>query len=255
LGELWDGNPRLVSFFQGGRRQFDQVDTGVDTLFDFPKHYAMRDVFIRNASTVRLAETLAADTNYVDASVLVTFLGLHDTSRFMGEPGATIEGLKLAFTYLLTSRGTPLIYYGDEIAMRGGGDPDNRRDFPGGWPDDARDAFTKKGRTPEEQSVHAQVRRLLQLRRELPALRQGSQQFLVADQEFAAYTRTTSNSAALVLLNKGRTPARVSLDLRQTPWNKARELRDRLGILGKVRLVQGQLQAELPAKSAAILTR
>jgi glycosidase len=37
----------------------------------------------------------------------------------------------------MTARGIPMIYYGDEIGMRGGGDPDNRRDFPGGWPEDA----------------------------------------------------------------------------------------------------------------------
>jgi hypothetical protein len=35
LGEMWDGNPKLVSFFRGGRKAFHGVDTGVDTLFDF----------------------------------------------------------------------------------------------------------------------------------------------------------------------------------------------------------------------------
>ncbi len=75
---------------------------------------------------------LARDHLYRDPSVLVTLLGLHDVPRFMGEPGATVAALKNAFTFLFTTRGTPLLYYGDEIAMAGGGDPDNRRDFPGG---------------------------------------------------------------------------------------------------------------------------
>ena len=47
MREMWDGNPRLVACFQGGRPAFDGVDTGVDTLFDFPLCYASRDVFAR----------------------------------------------------------------------------------------------------------------------------------------------------------------------------------------------------------------
>ena len=62
--------------------------------------------------------------------------------RFMGEPGASKEKLKNAFSLLLTMRGVPQLYAGDEIAMPGGDDPDNRRDFPGGFPGDTRNAFT-----------------------------------------------------------------------------------------------------------------
>ena len=76
----------------------------------------------------------------------------------MGEPGATREGLMLAETYLMTTRGIPLIYYGDEIALAGAGDPDNRRDFPGGWPGDKHNAFTGEGRTKEEREVFGLVR-------------------------------------------------------------------------------------------------
>jgi glycosidase len=53
----------------------------------------------------------------------------------------------------MTARGVPMIYYGDEIAMSGGDDPDNRRDFPGGWSDDLLNAFKPSGRTPEQQEV------------------------------------------------------------------------------------------------------
>jgi len=93
------------------------------------------------------------DHLYDRPQALMPFLGLHDVSRFMGEPGATIDGLKLAFTTVLTMRGIPLVYYGDEIAMTGGADPDNRRDFPGGWTTDASNAFSASGRTPEQQAV------------------------------------------------------------------------------------------------------
>jgi glycosidase len=150
LGEMWDTNPKRVAFFQGGMARFDGLDSGVDGLFDFPLHYAIRDVFSRAAPMTRLTDVLAADNQYVDATRLVNFLGLHDHPRFLSERGATMDGMKLAFAFLLTTRGTPLIYYGDEIGMRGQADPANRQDFPGGWPDDAQNAFKSSGRSHEQ---------------------------------------------------------------------------------------------------------
>src|SRR5204862_5007025 len=155
VGEMFDGDPALVSFFQGGRAQFDGIDSGVDALFDFPQFFPMRRAFAQGQPIKELAVMLGHDSLYPNPDNLVTFLGLHDVQRFMNEPGATIDGLKLAFTYLMTSRGIPMIYYGDEIAMPGGNDPDNRRDFPGGWREDTRNAFTAPGRTPAEQDVFA----------------------------------------------------------------------------------------------------
>ena len=257
LGEMWDGNPKLVSFFQGGRARFDGVDSGVDTLFDFPLHYALRDVFVRNQPMTRISETLAADTNYVDASVLVTFLGLHDTGRFMGEKGATIEGLKLAFSALLTMRGTPMIYYGDEIGMEGGGDPDNRRDFPGGWREDKQTAFVKGGRTPNQEAVHGHVARLLSLRRQLEPLRRGALREIVVEKDIYAFARTTSAQTVLVAINNATEPRRISVpQAGLISAGKAHVLSDKLGALGRVPVPTeggGPIQLTLPAKSAAIL--
>jgi glycosidase len=133
IGEMFDGDAAKVSFFQTGRTRFDGIDSGIELLFDFPLYYPVRRVFAEGQSLKQLPEALARDQLYPDPSSLVVFLGLHDVPRFMNEPGATVQGLKLAYTFLFTTRGIPLIYYGDEIAMPGEGDPDNRRDFPGGW--------------------------------------------------------------------------------------------------------------------------
>jgi glycosidase len=162
VGEVFDGDPAVPSFFQG---------TAVDTVFDFPTYFNMREIFAKGGSLENAAKTLAKDRYYADANSLVTFLGLHDVARFLNEPGATAAGLKLAFTYLLTGRGTPMIYYGDELGMAGGEDPDNRRDFPGGWKEDSRNAFEETGRTAQEQEIFRHVQRLLALRAKTPALR------------------------------------------------------------------------------------
>jgi glycosidase len=178
--------------------------------------YALRDVFAGNQPMTRLQRTFAADTNYVNPRVLVTFLGLHDVGRFMSEPGATSEGLQLAFTFLLTARGTPLIYYGDEIALRGGGDPDNRRDFPGGWPQDERNAFQASGHTVEEEAVYAHVKKLLALRRELEPLRRGDMLPLHYDEQTAAFVRRTGKAAVIMAFNNSTETKELKLKLPDT---------------------------------------
>src|SRR5258707_7079811 len=102
--------------------------------------------------------------------MLVPFLGNHDVPRFASAQGSSAAKLKLALGVTLTLRGIPQLYYGDEIGMTGGGDPDNRRDFPGGWREDANNAFTEAGRTREQQEVFAYVQKLLRFSREHPAL-------------------------------------------------------------------------------------
>jgi glycosidase len=255
LGEMWDGNPKLVSFFQGGRKAFDGVDSGIDTLFDFPLHYAIRDVFAKGQPMTRLSQTLAADTNYVNPRVLVTFLGLHDTARFMNEPGATVDGLKLAFTCLLTTRGTPLIYYGDEIAMRGGGDPDNRRDFPGGWKEDPHNAFKKSGRTAEEDAVYAHVKKVLSLRRKLEPLRRGKLVELAVTDATYAFARVTARQSVIVALNNSARPQSLELAFSGADLASAKSLTDRLGGLGRLQVQVGSVKLVLPPRSAAVLTR
>lgn len=208
VGEVLDGDPAMISFFEGSRTAYDGVRTGVDQMFDFPMHFAMRSVFAQGQSIRQIPQMLAHDQLYRDPTSLVTLLGLHDVPRFMGEKGATVDGLKLAYTLLLTIRGTPLIYYGDEIGLAGGNDPDNRRDFPGGWPRDARSAFEASGRTPEQQSVFTHVQALLRLRAARPELRGSKTAHLFASDQAFVYRR----GATVIALNNGSTPVTVEVE-------------------------------------------
>jgi glycosidase len=253
VGELFDGDPSLVSFFQGGATRFDGIDSGIDTLFDFPLYFGIREAFAQGKPLRNVAMTTARDHLYPDPSQLVTFLGLHDVQRFMNEPGATTEGLKLAFTFLATVRGTPLVYYGDEIAMRGGNDPDNRRDFPGGWKGDPRDAFAAGGRNEEEQSVFERVRRLLRLRAEEAVLRRGEMVNLAVGEQTWAYARVSAGAAAVVLLNNGNEPAPFDCNVAATGLADAAVLADRLGVVREVVVESGRLKATLPPRSGAVL--
>lgn len=207
VGEVLDGDPSFVSFFQGGRTQADGIDDKVDALFDFPIHFTLRNVFARGGSIRAVPQMLARDHLYPNPNALVTLLGLHDVNRFMNEPGATTAGLKLAYTFLATARGTPLIYYGDEIALPGGNDPDNRRDFPGGWTSDPRNAFDAAGRTDNEQSVWSHLQTLLKLRAERADLRRGVTENLAVTDQSYVYRRGTT----VVAINNGSAPETVTL--------------------------------------------
>ena len=256
VGEMFDGDPVLVSFFQGGQARFDGVDSGIDALFDFPLLYPVRRAFGEGKSVREVAQMVARDRLYADPQQLVTFLGLHDVDRFMNQPGATPAGLKLAFTALFTLRGIPLVYYGDEIALPGGGDPDNRRDFPGGWKGDSRDAFEPAGRTPDEQAVFEHVRTLARLRAELPALRRGATLQLSASEQAWCFARVHEGQAVVVTFNNGATPAAVECPgVDRAGLADGTALRDRLGVAQAVAVSGGVLRLELPPRSAAVLTR
>ncbi|MEN3330865.1 MAG: neopullulanase [Blastocatellia bacterium] len=254
IGETFDGNPAQVAFFQGGRKQWDGIDSGIDSEFDFPIFYAIRDAFIRNQPMIRLAEVLAHDHLYANADLLVTFLGLHDVARFLGEPGATREGLMLALTFLMTTRGIPLIYYGDEIALAGAGDPDNRRDFPGGWPGDQHNAFTNEGRTKEERKVFDHLRRVIELRRVLAPLRRGKLLTLSVDDQHYAFARATTTEAAIVVFNNAKQDKTIEFDITPINVSANASFTDRLGAAREIRLQGTMLQVVLPARSASVIT-
>ena len=253
VGEMFDGDPALVSFFEGGASRFDGIDSQIDTLFDFPLYYPIRSAFAQGHSIRPLAQMLARDRLYLRPGALWTFLGLHDVPRFMNEPGATTAGLKLATTFLLTARGTPLLYYGDELALPGGADPDNRRDFPGGFAGDPANAFEAAGRTAEQQAVWEHVRRLTRLRRELAALRRGTTVQLLATEQAYAFARVTeSGEAAVVVFNNDTKPASLSVPLASTRLAEGTLLEDRLGASAELRVAAGRVLVLLPARSAAL---
>jgi len=253
VGEVLDGDVAHCAFYQGGRVRFDGVDTGLDTLFDFPLLYPLRRAFAQGRPLKEAVSMLSHDQLYPNPNVLVTVLANHDMPRFMNEPGATVAGLNLAHTLIMTMRGTPQLYYGDELAMPGAGDPDNRRDFPGGFPGDGRNAFTKEGRTPDEQAAFEHLRKLARLRVELEPLRRGALVNLyVADQQYA-YARKTERASVIVAINNDSKPSTFEFDVSDLRIAGSALLIDRLGG-GEMRVQSGMLKVSLPARSAAILT-
>ena len=215
LGEVFGYTPEAVSFFQGGVAR-DGIDTGVDQLFDFPLGFAIVGYFSRRGTADEVAKVLASDRLYASTSALVPFVGNHDTQRAITLLNGDPKALRLAHVAVMTMRGIPQIYYGDEIGMPGGGDPDNRRDFPGGFAGDPRNGFTAEGRTEQQQLTFENLKRMLALRKAHPALRAGTTRVLVAAGPVLAYLREAEGERALVAFNSSDVEVAVEVDLAGT---------------------------------------
>jgi glycosidase len=251
VGEVFHPDPTVTSFFAGGQRRFDGIDSGLNTLFDFPLFFALREVLLENAPAGRIPDVLRHDSLYVHPDALVTFFANHDVARLATADGSSPAKTKLAFGLTLTLRGIPELYYGDEIGMPGGGDPDNRRDFPGGWPGDPKSAFTAKGRTAEQQELFLYVQKLLRLRREHVALEEGKLWHLFSDETSYVFLRETEEERVLVAFNNSTEQRSLKISLNDTPAAGAAGFTLLLG-QAKAEVVKGEAQIAVPPHSISI---
>jgi glycosidase len=255
VGEVWDGDSTITSFFEGGRKQFDGIDSGLATVFDFPLSFVLRDVTIRGASMQKVVDVLRHDELYPHPETLVTFIGNHDDGRFVSEKGSSPAKLKAALSLLLTLRGIPQLSSGDEIAMPGGGDPDNRRDFPGGFPGDPQNAFTASGRTAEQQDVFSYVQSLLALRQSHAALRTGKQWHIGWDDSYYAFLRESpqDEDKLLVVYNNAPKTAALNIPVEGTPLETAHQLQTVFGN-SAAEIIDGKVRVSLPTQTLAVFS-
>ena len=251
IGEVFHADPTVTSFFAGGRKGWDGIDTQLTTVFDYPLYFALRDVLLNSAPAGRLANVLRQDSLYPHPEFLVSFFANHDVPRFAGVTGSTPEALKLAFGLTLTLRGIPQLYYGDEIGMAGGGDPDNRRDFPGGWVEDQSNAFTRQGRTPAQQQIFAYVQTILRLRQTHDALRGGKLWHLASDDTSYVYLRESEEERLLIAVHNGARPRSLTVSFEDTPAASATGITPLFGD-AQADLAGPALKLVLPAHSLSI---
>ncbi len=129
---------------------------------------------------------------------MLNLLGSHDTERVLTRCGDDQTRLCLALTLLFCSQGAPMLYYGDEIGMRGGNDPDCRAGMvwdQGQW----------------SQTIVDQVRGLARLRTDQEALRRGAQSVSALDPDTLVVSRTTAGAEVRAVIHRGR-GTRVRLD-------------------------------------------
>nr|MDQ3043381.1 alpha-amylase family glycosyl hydrolase [Acidobacteriota bacterium] len=168
---------------------WDNVDTNLPSVFDFKLWRTSQEVFTGKKPMRALRDVLKYDGLYPNINRVTTLQNNHDTDRFMSLKDATLEGAMLHTAFILATRGIPQLYYGEEIAMTGGHDPDNRKDFPGGWREDSVSKFTKEGRKSDERKMFDWTQKWIKLRRQNRALRDGQTVDIFYDKDTYVFGR------------------------------------------------------------------
>ncbi|HXI45393.1 MAG TPA: glycoside hydrolase family 13 protein [Candidatus Acidoferrales bacterium] len=147
----------------------------------------------------RLEEVMGAYDPDVTA-VQLNLMGSHDTPRLASILGGDRHAIELAVLLQATLPGAPCVYYGDEIGLRGGIDPDCRRAFP--WAEDRWD-----------HELLDFVRAAFGLRQREPLLRHGETQVFAAEDGWLAFERSTADGgeALVVVVNAGADPVTVTV--------------------------------------------
>ena len=163
----------------------------------------------------RVYNGLVYDYLYPNPSYVMAFLENHDTDRFLGN-GCDTLALKQGLALLLTMNRTPQLYYGTEILMNGTKavtDGYVRQDFPGGFPGDKRNAFTREGRTDAENAMFDWCSKLLHWRQGNDLIIKGKQTQFIPWKGVYVLARTYQGRSVMTILNGTSKPA--SMDVKR----------------------------------------
>jgi len=243
VGEVFERDAAQTAFFIGGHTGWDGIDTKLDSVFDFALWNASLFVFTNKAPMRFLPHQLKYDALYPDASKVTVLANNHDTTRFMSLDGATLSGAMMHIAFVLSVRGIPQLYVGEEIAMEGKDDPDNRRDFPFA-------AFRAGGRDAKERQMFDWTRAWIRLRREHAALRSGKLIDLFSDDETYVFARQLGTETVVVAFNRENKSKEINIPVGSIRVKDGVTLKSLIGEAASVRVVNGEARLTLSPQTA-----
>ncbi|MGJ8683339.1 MAG: glycoside hydrolase family 13 protein [Nonlabens sp.] len=224
VGETWMHDQAQIAFWQKDSAigAIQSYNSGLPSVMDFTLHDAIMKAFNEDQQNwdqgmVKVYENFVNDFLYPDIDNILVFAGNHDTNRINGNGlyNGDLNKYKLAMTIVLTTRGIPQLYYGDEIGMDGNrdtdGDGDIRRDFPGGWDGDEINAFNKP--TDYQKGFQEFTKKLLNYRKNKSVLHTGKLLQYVPENNCYIYFRYNDDSRVMVIINNNSEA--VTLDLKK----------------------------------------
>ena len=218
VGETWVTEPAYTAAWQKDSKLSNR-NSYLPTVMDFAfydrinqaKHEETDDWW---KGFNRIYNSLVYDYLYPNPSSVMAFLDNHDTDRFLGN-GKDSTALKQALALLLTINRIPQLYYGTEILMNGTKektDGNVRRDFPGGFPGDRKNAFTREGRTKAENAMFDWLSRLLHWRQGNEVITKGSQTQFIPYKGIYVIARQYQGKTVLTILNGKRSQATMAVE-------------------------------------------
>ena len=218
VGETWVTEPAYTAAWQKDSK-LSKDNSYLKTVMDFSFFDKLNQA--KNEETDawwnglnRIYNSFVYDYLYPNPSSVMAFIDNHDTDRFLGN-GCDTLALKQALALLLTVNRIPQLYYGTEILMNGTKevtDGNVRKDFPGGFPGDKRNAFTKEGRTKAEQDMFRWTSRLLHWRQGNEVITKGTMTQFIPYKGIYVIARRYQGKTALTILNGTRQEATMPVE-------------------------------------------
>ena len=216
VGETWINNNVGVSLWQKDSKLAAPLNSELKTVMDFPLMYIL-DSFADEETDewgkglARVYEYLTQDAVYADPNHLLTFLANHDTDRFQptAEKAKNVNRYKQALTLLLTLRGIPQLYVGDEIGMyanKSVNDGALRQDFP-------EKAFTAEGRTRLQNQYFDFTKKLLNWRKGNDVVAFGTLVHYAIRNGCYVYARQKEGKTVTVVMNGTNEKQTLNLDI------------------------------------------
>ena len=212
VGEVWMHDQAQMAYWQKDSKigAIQGFNSYLPSVMDFTLYDEITDVFNENNASwndgmIKIYENFVNDFLYPNIDNILVFAGNHDTNRINEIYQSDIDKYKLVITLILTIRGIPQLYYGDEIGMLGDknkhGDGDIRRDFPGGWQGDSKNAFTQNDRTKTQEAYHSFTKKLLTWRKDKKVIHTGKTVQFVPQNNVYVYFRINENETVMVVIN------------------------------------------------------
>ena len=230
VGETWVIEPAYTATWQKDSK-LAKKNSYLKTVMDFSFYDKINKA--KNEETTwqglnRVYSNFVYDYLYPNPSSVMAFIENHDTDRFLGNGKDTLA-LKQALALLLTVNRIPQLYYGTEVLMNGTKevtDGNVRKDFPGGFPGDERNCFTKEGRTKAEQSMFTWISRLLHWRQGNEVITKGKQTQFLPYQGVYVVARQYQGKTALTVLNGTSKPTTMDVARYEEVIGKASKAKD-----------------------------
>ena len=220
VGEVWLHDQAQIAYWQKDSKigAIQNYNTHLPSVMDFTLHDGLTSMFSESAGwdtgMMKAYNNFVNDFLYPDINNLLVFLENHDTGRFNEIYDQNLDNYKLGLTLIATTRGIPQLYYGSEIGMRGDkgkGDGDIRRDFPGGWKDDAQNAFEAASRTQQQEAFFSFTKKLMNWRKTAKAVHQGTLTQFIPENDVYVYFRILGDEKIMVVLNNSSSDQTLDL--------------------------------------------
>jgi glycosidase len=217
VGETWVAEPAYTAAWQKDSK-LSNVNSNLKTVMDFSFYEKINTA--KNEETDggstgfnRIYNSFVYDYLYADPSHVMAFIENHDTNRFL-ESTKDATGMKQALALLLTVNRIPQLYYGSEVLMNGTKeitDGNVRKDFPGGFPGDEHNCFSREGRTDAENAMFDWLSRLLHWRQGNEVIIKGKQTQFMPFKGVYVVARQYNGKSVMTIVNGNKTNAELDV--------------------------------------------